>query len=900
MGFGFLVVLLSLVALSTEKVIPAPGLHDKRSAPDPLLGEIFNDPDATSLTKSDLEDSDFSGSGLGSGAETSADDSGTLKKASATTETEAVHASHTEDSNNVIASAPKPAATEGSGSDSNADQTVTTQQTKQKTDDKTKTQTDVTAQKNSFVPSKTDSYTEQFSDTDMDDSDSYTATQEQSLSDDNATENAKKSIVVEKGGKKFDISAPFNANVPQPQLNSEFSPEAASFFPEQVSAQAPTADQPQQDAPSDGERAEPEAPFQPAPASAMPSAPNPMNASQFAAMGQQMNDQMQMQQAQMPQLQQPFNDQSAQAPQVQPLMTNQSAMTPDLQQQMNDQYAMAAQQQQQMNDPYGVANQQPMVDQYGNPIAQPQSPYGVLDASQQATPVFQGQTPKKPFIEKDECADQFDSCPDMAKNKYCTKYKTLMMIQCKKSCKFCEPKKKPVEDKPAGSGSSADEHSGSGLGDYVWDSMSGSGEGSWDASGSGSEDSELFRKSEIPTGLLKKLVGSKSKSSKPKQDEQASAPVASGVLEASGSGSMEKDESHGESGSGLDKRTKIPEPDSDAGSGDQSAPAEIESGSGAELAQDLATGTISQNVKHSIIPAAPVPEAPASPPAYPRIDLKEIAKAVSLYKHVALKMLGEAIKEGANEYAEEEAKRNHIPSMPTGTEILQDMGFPVQEPKAVIPEPQYEYNPSEDLNSFYGQQQPGVAKSEVAEPEPTEEPKANATEPEKPKEEKKTDDDDSKKSDIDDPYQYVRNMGKGASLEPIVARPGANLNTGKSSSQPLVLHKNSQWPSVFAKKKADIPKPSDNVQEQNFADASQRNLVPQLNMTADAQQAALESAQAFSQYTPENQLLMASVPQEATLRSDLEASAEQAMMQPQGEEQGEGIRDLNQFLPEGN
>ena len=78
-------------------------------------------------------------------------------------------------------------------------------------------------------------------------------------------------------------------------------------------------------------------------------------------------------------------------------------MTPDMQQQINDQYSLAAQQQQQMNSEYGVAPQQPMVDQYGQPISQQQqSPYGVLDASQQTVPVYQGQKPKKPFIDKGE------------------------------------------------------------------------------------------------------------------------------------------------------------------------------------------------------------------------------------------------------------------------------------------------------------------------------------------------------------------------------------------------------------------------------------------------------------------------------------------------------------------
>ena len=33
--------------------------------------------------------------------------------------------------------------------------------------------------------------------------------------------------------------------------------------------------------------------------------------------------------------------------------------------------------------------------------------------------------------------DKYDSCPEFAKNHYCTDYKTLMKVQCRKSCKFC-------------------------------------------------------------------------------------------------------------------------------------------------------------------------------------------------------------------------------------------------------------------------------------------------------------------------------------------------------------------------------------------------------------------------------------------------------------------------------
>ena len=41
------------------------------------------------------------------------------------------------------------------------------------------------------------------------------------------------------------------------------------------------------------------------------------------------------------------------------------------------------------------------------------------------------------FLSIEDCDDQFDTCPEMAKNDYCTKYPDLMKIQCKKSCHFC-------------------------------------------------------------------------------------------------------------------------------------------------------------------------------------------------------------------------------------------------------------------------------------------------------------------------------------------------------------------------------------------------------------------------------------------------------------------------------
>lgn len=89
---------------------------------------------------------------------------------------------------------------------------------------------------------------------------------------------------------------------------------------------------------------------------------------------------------------------------------------------------------------------------------------------------------------------------------------------------------------------------------------------------------------------------------------------------------------------------------------------------------DLATGTVSRaNEKHSSIPR-PVVAPQVS--VYPKIDLKEIAKAVNVYRGVALKMLGEALEGAAEEKEQELSKKSHIP-LPPATAILQQMGFPV-------------------------------------------------------------------------------------------------------------------------------------------------------------------------------------------------------------------------------
>ena len=98
----------------------------------------------------------------------------------------------------------------------------------------------------------------------------------------------KKSKVAANPKKKFDISAPFQVNIPQPSLNSEFSPEAPAFFEKApVSLQSP--DQAQADSPDTGTDQQ----LPQMPASGLMNntqtqlAMNPMNATQFSAMGRQ-------------------------------------------------------------------------------------------------------------------------------------------------------------------------------------------------------------------------------------------------------------------------------------------------------------------------------------------------------------------------------------------------------------------------------------------------------------------------------------------------------------------------------------------------------------------------------------------------------------------------------------
>lgn len=604
---------------------------------------------------------------------------------------------------------------------------------------------------------------------------------------------------------------------------------------------------------------------------------------------------------------------------------------------------------------------------------------GIPSQGAQVVPVYQGLKPKKAVIEYDECEDQFDTCPEMSKNHYCTNYPELMKIQCKKSCGFCEVKK---HGQGSGSGYSEYDASGSATRLYYADEVSGSGSTD-DFIKDDDEDYEgepEYKKSGIPQPLHKVLMskfagGSGSGSGDYELEESSTSD--DDFSQTSGSGDQ---------ASGSQKKDEIKAIMAGSGSGETPSPitspvvgagtSEIGSGS-ASLAEDLATGTVSRtNEKHSSIPRPPAPVQQVS--LYPKIDLKEIAKAVNVYRGVALKMLGEALEGAAEEKQEELSKKSRIP-LPPATDILQRMGFPIGYDQGakrnMIPSPmpalnpmapnfgmlgygdnEYAYNypqpmPNQPLADFYSQyqQEANVARSDIfgatqddqqieegaAQEEQPEEIQPvtspvlaeNATEAKK-EDEKQVQEKpeaeapqnkttltvkESKKSEVVDPYEYVRNMGKGASMEPIRSKTASNFKS-TGHSDPLILWKNSQSTKMMtlAKKKSSIPQPdsaSPVVTEAQFPqeqDQQQqfRSDIPQQNVTSEALdtsgQTFPQSAAFLTQYTPQSENVMQSPTDDIAARSQITQNfVDQQQPQPQSQgEQDSSLRELRSFFPE--
>ncbi|XP_078359624.1 uncharacterized protein LOC144644082 isoform X3 [Oculina patagonica] len=945
MGFGFLLLIITLVPLSRAKDLrPPASAVDRRSAPDALLGEIFNDPSATSLTKLNLEDSDsdnddFSGSGseLWSGsAQTAPQQSSTeasLTSQNVTTQGVDAKLPSTEDqSQNKVVQTEENDKSSNEQSSPNAEYFPAQTQNSLETvadnlaaagfDDNSLY--DPTIVKKTDVPVAADMLSNPLVNNTMDIPGTarsaipqapafapqapavrksaapfkgsfplqlhkyspYTKLMKKNMIANAGQDAAKKSVIpglTDAGGLR-----PLSVNLPQQPQQQQDSPNAQGY----PQTQAPALDvNPAQIPFGDQAQALPVAqPFAAVPTPTQPLADAPADASLQSP--QQALDQVQGGVPQAPE--------QAFAPQV--------ATPSDMQ----------------MPGPENVANAFPMNTTMNDAMAagMPQETAGIPVQGLQAVPVYQGLKPKKPVIEEDQCDDQFDTCPEMAKNDYCTKYPDLMKIQCKKSCHFCEIKH------DEGSGSANEEYDSGSASLYYADEVSGSGSSNWDDDSDEDDDPE-YKKSGIPQPIHKVLMAKFA-------GDSGSASGASGMDETSVSDDdILQSSGSGEAGSGSQKKDEVNEAAS--GSGEAAAvpvtaaptvgAAEIGSGSGS-LAEDLATGTVSRaNEKHSSIPR-PVVAPQVS--VYPKIDLKEIAKAVNVYRGVALKMLGEALEGAAEEKEQELSKKSRIP-LPPATNILQQMGFPVgydesakrnmipnmmQGPNMMMMAPNngmmgygnngYAYNypqpaGSDPLAAFYGQfqQQPNVARSDImATPEEEAEQQQNedegAAQDEQPEEiqpvqiapalqqenvtetakedkaeasQNKTSDDKDKKDKIVDPYEYVRNMGTGASMEPIRSKTASNLVS--SHSDPLILWKNSQLEklSTLAKKKSSIPQPESQPMMPavdqgafQFPEQQFRSDIPQQNITMSGMQDMSgqtfpESAPAFPQYTPQSEAL---------------------------------------------
>jgi len=1075
MGFGFLLLIISLVPLSRAKDLRSPtSAVDRRSAPDALLGEIFNDPSATSLTKLNLEDSDsdnddFSGSGSelwsGSGELPKPSEDSSTPSEAVTTDNQQGQATQTSTQTDATSNTTPSENTNSSNNSSSADikDNTNISETPAATPESTNSVNSSTAaqtapqQSSTEAPMTSPVVTPQGADAKLPSTEDQsqnkvvqTEESDKSSSDQSTpnvdffpaqTQNPLESIpdnpaaaLVGQQSPGFDDNSLYDPTI----VKKTDIPVAADMFSN------PLAVNNTMDVPGTARSAIPQAPA--VPKAAIPYKSSfPLQLHKYSPYSKLMRKNMiantglnqeaakksviplnaagglqpltvNLPQQQQPQQQQdstnpqgypqpqapaldvnpaqmPFGDQAqappaaqpfapapttsqslAQAPAEAPLQSPQQALDQaqgDVPQASEQAFApqVAAPSNMQMPGPENVAAAFPMNTTMNDAMAGaiPQETTGIPAQGLQVVPVYQGLKPKKPVIEEDQCDDQFDTCPEMAKNDYCTKYPDLMKIQCKKSCKFCEVKHGDE------SGSGYDEYDSGSASLYYADEASSSGSGNWDDDNDEDEDPE-YKKSGIPQPIHKVLMA------KFAGADSGSASGASGMDESSASDDdIVQTSGSGEAASGSQKKNEVNAIAS--GSGEVAAvpvtasptvgAAEIGSGSGS-LAEDLATGTVSRaNEKHSSIPRPQPPQVSV----YPKIDLKEIAKAVNVYRGVALKMLGEALEGAAEEKEQELSKKSHIP-LPPATAILQKMGFPVgyddSAKRNMIPNMMqypnmmmapnngmmgfvnngYAYNypqptGNEPLADFYGQyqQQPNFARSGImATPEEEEaeiqqnddegaaqdeqpeeiQPIQQENEPAKQqdnatettKEDKPeaaqnmTTDDKDKKNKIVDPFEYVRNMGTGASMEPIRSKTASNLIS--SHSDPLILWKNSQIQALatLAKKKSDIPQPgsepatpaeTSNQGAFQFPQQQFRSDIPEQNITMSGLpdmtgQAFPESAPVFPQYTPQSDYLTQTPGDDLAARSQIVQS--QAPQQQQQGDQESSLRELRSYFPE--
>jgi len=466
-----------------------------------------------------------------------------------------------------------------------------------------------------------------------------------------------------------------------------------------------------------------------------------------------------------------------------------------------------------MNSGSFFTGQQNGMLQFQQPAAQPAATANIASHVQNLDGAI-----TRPVLTEKACDDQYSLCSEYAKNGYCTNYKPQMEVQCRKSCGFCAPgpvqaaaaARSSDDDEESGSG---DDESGSGEADALKKSLpglkrhdilqerssvsytessdddlgsgSGSGDGSGSGSGSGSGDSDDVRTVQAPV----------------------EAPVYRNPLQEFHLPSKKEEtpaESDEESGSG-------------SGSGDESGDSQDSEPAPHKLklvelpVVAKKAKTVGKPVAAPVAPApkpvakrAKVPKRPSQLMFYPKIDLKAIASSLAHYEEAALELAGEYPKLQDTDVTE--YTRSFIPHPESTDEIRANRNRQnIQIAKIISSERARKDNIPKFLKVTGDVKKPEATKEDADSLDsvqqrfivPGVEPTLNDYYAEtgklnpfnkKVKNYKKSRIENDIFSPNFDPYEYLRNMPAGSSMEPIID-PRKKSYIPSDTSYPVFLMK---------------------------------------------------------------------------------------------------------------
>jgi len=422
----------------------------------------------------------------------------------------------------------------------------------------------------------------------------------------------------------------------------------------------------------------------------------------------------------------------------------------------------------------------------------------------------------RPIVTEKVCDDQFALCNEYAKNNYCTDYEKQMRTQCRKSCNFCKTEA-PVTSSSAATSTSEDDVSGSGE-------FSGSGE---------QEPMRRNLKAAVTGSKRHDILQERAKIRVPDRDESgdgSGSGSADGSGSASGSGDADTDngpievpiqqnpmqEFHIPSSRKDSFAGPPPQSDSDDGSGSASGSGD-ESGDSQDNDQQpqVVEAPKPKISKKSKIPRRPkihqvsnnkrsrIPNRPAQPVFYPKIDLKAIASSLAHYEEAALELAGEYPKISDAEVTE--YTRSFIPHPESDDEVRANRNRQnIQIAKIITAERARKSNIPQFLKVTGDVKKPEKDESDAATLDsiqqrfivPGVEPTLNDyyAETGKLNPFDKKGAKNYKKSRIEgynanyDPYEYLRNMPAGASMEPIID-PHKRASIPSDHSYPVFLMK---------------------------------------------------------------------------------------------------------------